>query len=74
MCVCVCVCVCVRACVRVIVCVCVCVPGFIGYAGEVAAVIADHKIQDSDDDQLYYTQIYLDQQKRVSVCAECEVC
>ena len=42
--------------------------GFIGYAKEVAAAVADHPIQDTDDDQLYYTQLYLDQEKRVSVC------
>ena len=42
--------------------------GFIGYAKEVAAAVADHPIQDTDDDQLYYTQLYLDQDKRVSVC------
>lgn len=40
--------------------------GYIGYASEVAAVISDNSIQDSDDDQLYYTQIYLNQDKRVS--------
>lgn len=44
---------------------CVVVLGFIGYAGDVAAVVTDHEIQDTDDDQLYYTEIYLDQQKRV---------
>ena len=29
------------------------------------AVVSDHEIADADDDQLYYTLIYLDQQKRV---------
>ena len=42
--------------------------GFIGYAREVAAAVSDHTIQDTDDDQLYYTRLFLDQEKRVSVC------
>ena len=29
--------------------------------------MGDHVIDDTDDDQLYYTNIYLDQGKRVSV-------
>lgn len=41
--------------------------GFIGYAREVAAVVSDHIIEDTDDDQLYYTQLYLDPEKRVYV-------
>jgi hypothetical protein len=44
-----------------------CSGGFIGYAKEVAAAVADHPIQDTDDDQLYYTQLYLDQDKRSSL-------
>lgn len=40
--------------------------GFIGYAQEVAAAVSDHVIEDTDDDQLYYTQLYLNQEKRVS--------
>ena len=39
--------------------------GFIGYAPEISTIVSDHEIADSDDDQLYYTLIYLDQQKRV---------
>lgn len=39
--------------------------GFIGYAPDVYAIVADHPIADRDDDQLYYTQIFLDKEKRV---------
>jgi hypothetical protein len=39
--------------------------GFMGYAPEIHAIVSDHEIADTDDDQLYYTLIYLDQQKRV---------
>ena len=40
------------------------VAGFIGYASDVYALVADSAIQDSDDDQLYYTKLYLDAAKR----------
>ena len=43
-----------------------CSGGFIGYAGTVSAVVGDHPLEDTDDDQLYYTQIYLDVAQRVS--------
>lgn len=36
-----------------------------GYASVIADIIADHEISDTDDDQLYYTKIYLDEAKRV---------
>ena len=39
--------------------------GFVGYAPVIAEIIADHEISDTDDDQLYYTNIYLDETKRV---------
>lgn len=41
--------------------------GFIGYAPDVYAIVSDHPIADRDDDQLYYTQIFLDKEKRVRV-------
>ena len=44
-----------------------CSGGFIGYAKEVFSVIADHPIKDTEDDQLYYTTIFLDEQKRTSI-------
>lgn len=31
----------------------------------IANIIADHEISDTDDDQLYYTKIFLDEAKRV---------
>ena len=37
-----------------------------GYAPTVSAVVSDHSLEDSDDDQLYYTKIFLDETKRVS--------
>ena len=39
--------------------------GFIGFADTIAEIISDHPVQDRDDDQLYYTELYLDQEKRV---------
>ena len=42
------------------------VVGFVGYALVIADIIADHEISDTDDDQLYYTKIFLDEAKRVS--------
>lgn len=42
--------------------------GFIGYAPEIYKLVWDHKVEDTDDDQLYYTQLYLDKELRVSFC------
>ena len=42
-----------------------------GYAPEIHAIVSDHEIADTDDDQLYYTLIYLDQQKRVLLNITC---
>lgn len=36
-----------------------------GYAPTVNAVVSDYTLGDTDDDQLYYTHIYLDETKRV---------
>ncbi|KAM7427333.1 Procollagen-lysine [Porites harrisoni] len=41
-----------------------CSGGFIGYASVFHQVVADHAIEDVEDDQLYYTKIFLDKQKR----------
>ena len=43
-----------------------CIIGFIGYASVFHQVVTDHVIEDVEDDQLYYTKIFLDKQKRVS--------
>ena len=48
-----------------------CCVGFIGFAGTISAIISDHAVQDKDDDQLYYTQLYLDQEKRVRISVWC---
>jgi len=37
--------------------------GFIGYAPKIAALISE-KLNDDDDDQLYYTKVFLDQTRR----------
>jgi len=37
--------------------------GFIGYAPKIAALVSE-KLNDDDDDQLYYTKIFLDQNRR----------
>jgi hypothetical protein len=42
------------------------VVGFVGYAPEMYALISDHEVKDRDDDQLYYTELYLDEGLRVS--------
>uniref|UniRef100_A0A8C1M8J7 Procollagen-lysine, 2-oxoglutarate 5-dioxygenase 3 n=1 Tax=Cyprinus carpio TaxID=7962 RepID=A0A8C1M8J7_CYPCA len=39
--------------------------GFIGYAPEVYAIVKQWKYKDDDDDQLFYTRIYLDKEQRV---------
>uniref|UniRef100_A0A673K8Q8 Procollagen-lysine,2-oxoglutarate 5-dioxygenase 3-like n=1 Tax=Sinocyclocheilus rhinocerous TaxID=307959 RepID=A0A673K8Q8_9TELE len=44
--------------------------GFIGYASEVHAVVKQWKYKDDDDDQLFYTRIYLDKEQRVCVFVE----
>uniref|UniRef100_A0A8C1QX43 Procollagen-lysine, 2-oxoglutarate 5-dioxygenase 3 n=1 Tax=Cyprinus carpio TaxID=7962 RepID=A0A8C1QX43_CYPCA len=38
--------------------------GFIGYAPEVYAIVKQWKYKDDDDDQLFYTRIYLDKEQR----------
>uniref|UniRef100_A0A8C1NL71 procollagen-lysine 5-dioxygenase n=1 Tax=Cyprinus carpio TaxID=7962 RepID=A0A8C1NL71_CYPCA len=37
--------------------------GFIGYAPEIHAIVKQWKHKDDDDDQLFYTRIYLDKEK-----------
>lgn len=50
-------------------CLSLCVPhqpaGFIGYAPSLSKLVAEWEGQDSDSDQLFYTQIFLDPEKRV---------
>ncbi|XP_030631845.1 multifunctional procollagen lysine hydroxylase and glycosyltransferase LH3 [Chanos chanos] len=38
--------------------------GFIGYAPELYAIVQQWKYKDNDDDQLFYTHIYLDKEQR----------
>uniref|UniRef100_A0A914W011 procollagen-lysine 5-dioxygenase n=1 Tax=Plectus sambesii TaxID=2011161 RepID=A0A914W011_9BILA len=40
---------------------------FMGYAPEIYKILTVRKIQDNDDDQLYYTQIYLDDKMRTDL-------
>lgn len=40
--------------------------GFIGYAVELSTIVQQWKYKDNDDDQLFYTRIYLDKTQRVS--------
>ena len=42
-----------------------CSLGIIGYAPEVHQLMTHHKVSDTDDDQLYYTKLYLDENLRV---------
>lgn len=48
-------------------CVSVCT-GFIGLASELSTIVQQWKYKDNDDDQLFYTRIYLDRMQRVSCC------
>lgn len=46
--------------------VCVCdVAGFIGYAPYINRIVQQWNLQDNDDDQLFYTKIYIDPLARV---------
>ena len=38
--------------------------GFIGYAKDIYDVVTHHEIQNHEDDQLYYTKLYLDENFR----------
>uniref|UniRef100_A0A8C5FU23 procollagen-lysine 5-dioxygenase n=1 Tax=Gadus morhua TaxID=8049 RepID=A0A8C5FU23_GADMO len=40
--------------------------GFMGYAPDISSIVQQWRNKDSDDDQLFYTKIYLDQTLRVS--------
>lgn len=42
-------------------------PGFIGYAPTLSKLVAEWEGQDSDSDQLFYTKIFLDPEKRVRI-------
>ena len=39
--------------------------GYMGYGPDIYALLWNHKIEDTDDDQLYYTLLYLDESLRV---------
>ena len=39
--------------------------GIIGYATDIYEIIAESNLKDEDDDQLFYTQIYLNKPTRV---------
>ncbi|XP_044597934.1 procollagen-lysine,2-oxoglutarate 5-dioxygenase isoform X1 [Cotesia glomerata] len=51
--------------------------GFIGYASDVYAILNDKKIDDTDDDQLYYTNVYLNENLRkkhkIKLDHKCEI-
>ncbi|XP_068202798.1 procollagen-lysine,2-oxoglutarate 5-dioxygenase 1 isoform X2 [Palaemon carinicauda] len=38
--------------------------GFIGYAPEVYKIVSAEKVENTDDDQLYYTKVFLDKKSR----------
>lgn len=40
--------------------------GFIGFAPDLSAIVQQWKYKDNDDDQLFYTKIYLDKTQRVN--------
>ena len=41
-------------------------PGFIGYAPELASLVTRGQVKVDDDDQLFYTKLFLDAELRVS--------
>ena len=41
--------------------------GFIGFAPDIYELVSHHNVEDTDDDQLYYTKLYLDKDIRVSI-------
>ncbi|XP_072930383.1 procollagen-lysine,2-oxoglutarate 5-dioxygenase isoform X2 [Epargyreus clarus] len=41
--------------------------GFIGYLGELHAIVSHKPVSDRDDDQLYYTRVFLDPELRESL-------
>lgn len=49
-------------------CLC-CIAGFIGYAPYINRIVQQWNLQDNDDDQLFYTKIYIDPLKRVCNCS-----
>ena len=50
-------------------CVLICLLiGYMGYAKDLYDMISHRAIKDTDDDQLYFTNIYLDEKLRVSQC------
>lgn len=42
-------------------------PGFIGYAQNIKKMVSDWSGKDDDSDQLFYTKLYIDTEKRVSI-------
>ncbi|XP_069753489.1 procollagen-lysine,2-oxoglutarate 5-dioxygenase 2 isoform X2 [Narcine bancroftii] len=41
--------------------------GIIGYASSINSIVEKWRLQDNDDDQLFYTKVYLDPAKRLSL-------
>lgn len=41
-------------------------PGFIGYAKNIKKMVSDWSGKDDDSDQLFYTKLYINPEKRVS--------
>jgi hypothetical protein len=39
--------------------------GFIGYASDIYEIITSSPVKDNDDDQLYYTKVFLNKPTRV---------
>lgn len=52
--------------------------GFMGYSSYVHEIITSSPLKDEDDDQLFYTKVYLDDELRVSeasvFCFRYEIC
>lgn len=40
--------------------------GFVGFAPDLSTIVQQWKFKDDDDDQLFYTRIYLDRAQRVT--------
>lgn len=51
-----------------------CIAGFIGYAPYISRLVQQWNLQDNDDDQLFYTKVYIDPLKRVSSSLQFLIC
>lgn len=61
---------CIWFCTRLCVSHCSLLAGIIGYAPYINRIVSQWNLHDNDDDQLFYTKIYVDPLQRVSVSCQ----